>query len=391
MSEARRRGGRLLEWGLWAVAAAALAGLAVARYAPAHTRDAGPPTPPVAAAPSPPPGPEASASAGPKVLRTRPIESIRVGDRVLGENPDREQVAPDEPEPDPRTWVRIDVRMTKPSGRVLEATLLRPRAWLEHELDHATCRVYLDLEELGAVGWADVTSVGRCPPVQTGPGHVVTATFHHQPDKPLVAVRIEGAAEPIECTANHPFWSEDRQEFIEAGELRPRERVLARRGGPVRVAAVEPRDTAPWVHNLEVHGEHVYEVGTSGVTVHNKYLSDYFPGKTVVLYRVASAEEVASAKALGRFRYLPGLDTPMKNKAKGKWFWGSEEHARAWLAFLAREGGAREAGNVIIRIEFSTATKVAKTFRRGDSIGRSFFLEAKDMAINGTVRVRVLR
>ncbi|MDY3563012.1 Hint domain-containing protein [Gemmata sp. JC673] len=161
--------------------------------------------------------------------------------------------------------------MTKPSGRVLEATLLRPRAWLEHELDHATCRVYLDLEELGAVGWADVTSVGRCPPVQTGPGHVVTATFHHQPDKPLVAVRIEGAAEPIECTANHPFWSEDRQEFIEAGELRPRERVLARRGGPVRVAAVEPRDTAPWVHNLEVHGEHVYEVGRDGILVHNEY------------------------------------------------------------------------------------------------------------------------
>ena len=82
--------------------------------------------------------------------------------------------------------------------------------------------LWLDMPELGATGPALVLSVEACPAVSKGFGHVVTGTFAHEPDAPLVNVLIEGQTEPIGATDNHPFWSEDRHEFVEAGRLRPR-------------------------------------------------------------------------------------------------------------------------------------------------------------------------
>jgi len=73
----------------------------------------------------------------------------------------------------------------------------------------------------------------------------------------------------IGCTANHPFWSEDRQEFVEAVQLRPGERVRTRLDEIAHVVQVKPRPPTKWVYNLEVQGEHVYEVGPNGVLVHN--------------------------------------------------------------------------------------------------------------------------
>lgn len=73
----------------------------------------------------------------------------------------------------------------------------------------------------------------------------------------------------IGCTANHPFWSEDRQEFVEAGHLQVGERVRTRLDEVAAVVSIKPRPPTAWVYNLEVQGEHVYEVGPSGVLVHN--------------------------------------------------------------------------------------------------------------------------
>jgi hypothetical protein len=67
-------------------------------------------------------------------LITQPIETIRVGQRVLGTNPNRDEVEPFE-EPDPKTWRTIEVEQIKPSGKKLYATLLRPLEWIEEELD----------------------------------------------------------------------------------------------------------------------------------------------------------------------------------------------------------------------------------------------------------------
>ena len=199
-------------------------------------------------------------------LITQPIETIRVGQRVLGINPNRDEVEEFE-EPDPHTWRTIEVEQIKPSGKRLYATLLRPLEWIEEELDPETNTIELDLAELGAEGPARVLRIGPCPPIASGPGQVVTATFKHEPDGELVTVTI--GADEIGCTASHPFWSEDRQDFVEAGRLRQGERIRTRLEQVAAVVAVKPRPPTDWVYNLEVQGEHVYEVGPSGVLVHN--------------------------------------------------------------------------------------------------------------------------
>jgi Holliday junction resolvase-like predicted endonuclease len=199
-------------------------------------------------------------------LITQPIETIRVGQRVLGTNPDRDEVEAFE-EPNPMTWRTVEVEQIKPSGKRLYATLLRPLEWIEEELDPETNTIELDLPELGAEGTARVLRIGPCPPIASGPGQVVTATFKHEPDGDLVTVKVGN--DEIGCTANHPFWSEDRQEFVEAGQLRPGERVRTRLEEVAAVVAIKPRPPTNWVYNLEVAGEHVYEVSPSGVLVHN--------------------------------------------------------------------------------------------------------------------------
>src|SRR5579859_5703181 len=50
-----------------------------------------------------------------KRLVTWPIEEIQVGDRTLGENPDRSQVDENEAEPDPETWRKISLHLAKNS------------------------------------------------------------------------------------------------------------------------------------------------------------------------------------------------------------------------------------------------------------------------------------
>jgi len=199
-------------------------------------------------------------------LITQPIETIRVGQRVLGTNPNRDEIEPFE-EPDPQTWRTIEVEQVKPSGKRLYATLLRPREWIKEELDPETNTLELDLPELGAEGPARVLRIGPCPPIASGNGHIVTATFKHEPDGGLLTLTIGNDA--IGCTANHPFWSEDRQAFVEAGQLREGERVRTRLEQVASVVSIKPRPPTAWVYNLEVQGEHVYEVGPGGVLVHN--------------------------------------------------------------------------------------------------------------------------
>jgi len=75
--------------------------------------------------------------------------------------------------------------------------------------------------------------------------------------------------ETIGVTGNHPFWSVDRAEFVQAGELTIGER-LQTLGGDIRwVQPKLPRPGPTPVYNLEVQDEHVYYVGANGVLAHN--------------------------------------------------------------------------------------------------------------------------
>jgi hypothetical protein len=207
-----------------------------------------------------------------RVLKTRPIEQFRVCQRVLGRNPNREEVEEIE-EPDPKTWKMLEIELVKPSGKMLQATMVLSPEQFEEEYEAKTGTIELDRPELGAEGTARVLRISPCPTIEPGPGHVVTATFKHQPEGELLTVTVAG--EEIGCTANHPFWSEDRQEFVEAGALREGERVLTRLEGIAAVASIKPRPSTNLVYNLEVQGEHVYEVSSRGVLVHNNYADTF--------------------------------------------------------------------------------------------------------------------
>ena len=181
---------------------------------------------------------------------TRPIETIRVGDRVLARNPevtDAERAA--RIEPNWAEWYHVSLELPINSDNQARATpkqvmkieLLRPEDWLlerigysgqlreEHDRTHERLTdaphsaaalatiperefflesarianwlneqgfevrsktVELDLLEMGAVGSAVITRIAACPEIKPGAGQVVTATFVHPPATQVLDVRF---------------------------------------------------------------------------------------------------------------------------------------------------------------------------------------------------------
>jgi len=66
----------------------------------------------------------------------------------------------------------------------------------------------------------------------------------------------------------HPVWSVDRQEWVPLAELAEGERLQGLDGLAV-ILSVSLSRVSQSVYNIEVHGEHVYQVGELGVLVHN--------------------------------------------------------------------------------------------------------------------------
>jgi hypothetical protein len=79
------------------------------------------------------------------------------------------------------------------------------------------------------------------------------------------------ARRPIEPTGPHPFYSEDRDNWVEAKELQPGERLRTKSGEVAAVEWVRAKPGAYRVYNLEVEEEHQYFVSRLGVLVHNAY------------------------------------------------------------------------------------------------------------------------
>lgn len=202
--------------------------------------------------------------------RTKPIEQVDIFDRVLGKNPllsaDDRKIA----EPDPTTWRVLRLRMTKDSGKLLYIKLARSLSWIREAQVQEGKSFFLALPEMGALGNAEVVAIEPCPPLKPGKGNVVTGTFAHEADDSLITLRLSGGIDPIGVTANHPFWSEDRKDFVPVGQLQKGERVRTE-NGTAEVVAIATRAVKPgeMVYNLEVHGEHVYQVTAAGVLVHN--------------------------------------------------------------------------------------------------------------------------
>ncbi|QDU93359.1 hypothetical protein [Lignipirellula cremea] len=196
-------------------------------------------------------------------LQAKPIEQVRLGERIVGRNPIHEQV--EGIEPDPATWRKISLYMEKEGELGLWIELLRPLTWIEAAGAKPGKSIHLDLYEMGAVGNAAVTSLGPCPEIQPGQGTVVTGTFNHQADENsrVIHLKLEDQIELTGVTANHLYWSEDRQDFVKAGSLRSGE-LVDTAYGLKQVVSVTPIEHDGFLYNLETT-EHVYRVGTLGL------------------------------------------------------------------------------------------------------------------------------
>lgn len=111
---------------------------------------------------------------------------------------------------------------------------------------------------------------------RTGPKKV-TATITTPDDKEFTDLTLTDEAAPrgppakITSTSHHPYWSETRHQWIDAGELTVGEQLLQPDGTTLTVTAGRNYRYAVTTHNLTVDDVHTYYVlaGLAPVLVHN--------------------------------------------------------------------------------------------------------------------------
>jgi hypothetical protein len=223
------------------------------------------------------------------------IDEIDVGQWVLAENPVEEDDAEFGIEVIPGEWRLLDLRAPKEDGTYADVRMLRPRWWIEQQwrerylaqvatlvefntdqnekqlawvvsddltnpMDGSRIAgppvwvppfdeqrlvgetLYVSVPECGIDGDAHVLAIGKCPQISPRPGpefQVVTATFHHRAAR-VLDLSVTGLPSAIGTTANHPFWSEDRQQFVHADELTPGEHLRIADGTLSQVTSVTP-------------------------------------------------------------------------------------------------------------------------------------------------------
>ncbi len=259
--------------------------------------------------------------------RLKSIEQVEVGQRVAtGISQEIRDLAIGDPlavpqwdrldhQIDSQTWRKLTLVMHTPQGDRFDITLLRPIGWLESCNARVGSSIHLVVSEQGLDGLADVHAIEPCPSISSGVGRVVTGTFTHVRGG-ILRIRLFGLAEPLGVTSNHSIYSADRLDFVPAGELRVGE-TLRNLDGDVRIESIEQLGSEERVYNLEIHGEHVFSVASSGVLVHNSSgvegtVSAVPQGHSRV-YRAVSEAEYQDILKSGALR-------PGGNSLEGKWF-----------------------------------------------------------------------
>jgi hypothetical protein len=249
---------------------------------------------------------EATAAVSAQAHATRAIEDIRVGQRVLGENPDlSESEHRNETVVAPATWrlVRLHAEGRWADGTfdTIEVETLQPLTWIVESGASIGRSVPIpcDLEELALPLdlHGTVVSIDPCPELEEGPGHLVLLTVNHLNNTvhDLVVTDAAGHRETINPTGIHRFYSDTRRDWVSAAELRIGEQV---RGidGALTVAHLAPRPGIDRVYNMTVEGQHVYHVSQAGALVHNAYLT---PAQLAQNYQNGMSYQAQAMNALG--------------------------------------------------------------------------------------------
>ena len=196
------------------------------------------------------------------------IEELRVGDKVTTTN-----ITKDKPDGwtavDPIRWRVVKLLMPDPKGSedVYEIELLRSLKWIR-EVGAAPSRwIEISLPEMGLTGPAKVAAITACPKIKTGPGRVVLMTVTHI-DHDVMEVEFAGLKKALEPTASHPLFSEDRNDWVAAGQLRLGERIRTKTG-TAKIEAIRWKSGEYRVYNIEVEADHTYFVSKVELLSHN--------------------------------------------------------------------------------------------------------------------------
>ncbi len=294
------------------------------------------------------------------------IEELQVGERIRSDAPTEEFDLQFGTDIIRSEWRKVTLVAPKRDGSSAGVVLLRPLPWLtEHQADVGRT-VYISVPECGIDGHANVLAIEPCPEIEPAGdlgGRVITGTFRHQVSA-SISLSIAGQPEPILCTGNHPFWSEDRQTFVRADSLQSNE-TLRTTTGTTTVTSLTHVPGSTAVYNIEIHGTHVYHVGSSGVLVHNGDPD---------LYALWAAREVMKSlglegNLLKEFKYSPfgffgfGRGDAF-HRASGTMFEGS----------LLNFGAIEELSDEMLQHKLAQLEKYAEALRDPDSKLKSVYI-----------------
>lgn len=141
----------------------------------------------------------------------------------------------------------------------------------------------------------------------------ITTTITTPDDKEFTDLTLTDEASPrgppvkITSTYHHPYWSETRNQWTDAGDLTPGEQLRQPNGKTLTVQANRNYPYAVTTHNLTVDDFHTYYVlaGATPVLVHNCEGSKLKEGEQYV-YRAVKDDELKQLLDTRRFQ-IPGV------------------------------------------------------------------------------------
>ena len=205
--------------------------------------------------------------------------------------------------------------------------------------------IFVDLPEHGISADFTVSAILPCPTPNPSDGYLVTTKFIHE-NAEILDLRIEGSADVIGTTSSHPFWSEDRQQFVAAGALRVGENLRLADDTTRRLESLTLRENRETVYNIEVDGEHDFYVGEDGVLVHNTCDWRMWEKQAGKYFRRKGFDVVGSIRnASGH-----GIDMVLRNRTTGEIFIAEvKARTRGWggLSNLQRKGAEANARRIL--------------------------------------------
>ena len=206
----------------------------------------------------------------------RPIEQVRVGDRVLTTATTSVKSQPTAV--NPRTWRKLRLRATlywdDGTRDEMRVETLQPCNWIAKYQASVGTQVPLplDLVEMGLPAdlQATVQAIEPCPEIRDGPGQVVLTTVSHLNAElfDLTVRDATGSQQTIGVTAHHKIYAATTESWVAARDLTIGD-TLVGLNCPVVVQQLQRRTGTERVYNLTVEHEHVYRVGHDAILVHN--------------------------------------------------------------------------------------------------------------------------